>query len=174
MLSSCTPYNYSALLSTLYFANYSVTFILFFLTIHNLLNSNNNIYSISFLLKYSKQRLSTFILAFVSLLGIPPLNLFAPKFAASANAWVFGGGFFFVFVMLSIFLSFALYLQVFDILFKHKLAVVHFVKSAVGFNSSALDNGESGSAAALNNLGAFCLFGFLVFKDTFVLLGVFL
>ena len=158
--------NYSSVLSILYFVSYSVTFTLFFLTISHSLDYGNNLYSIVFFLKYSTRRFSFFIIAFVALLGIPPFNLFAPKFAALTSVYGCGGFFIFFCALSSVFLSFALYLQVFDVLFKPALEKPQIVKStekrpAAPCSEVFLDS------RMLVFFCFFCGLGFLIFKDLF-------
>lgn len=158
----------------LYFVNYSAAFIMLFITVGTYLNINNNIYAITYFLKYSRCRYQFFVLSYIALLGVPPFSLFAPKFAALSSSWSFGGGFLFMSALLSVFTSFALYLQVFDILFKTKLSRSQLIKHSTASFMKHETAFCYSDALVLLFLAIFCILGFLVFKDTFFIFNVFL
>jgi len=94
MLTIYSTYNYSSVLSMLYFVNYSAAFIMLFITVGTYLNINNNIYAITYFLKYSRCRYQFFVLSYIALLGVPPFSLFAPKFAALSSSCLLVGVFY--------------------------------------------------------------------------------
>lgn len=178
MLTAPVYFNYSIIISFLYFANYAFTFLLFFLIIFNIVGLNNNISFILSFLNYSKKIYLFFVLTLVAFLGIPPFALFAPKFLALVNIWVYSSWFFFCFTLLAVFLSFALYLQIFDTLFSFKRNTGFRIAS---FDLSGLFSaGLFYSIKKYNNfknltvLAFLILTGFIYFKDLFLFLTMFI
>lgn len=178
MLASTLSFNYSVVLSLSYFINYAFIFLLFFFLIFDVLNLNNNVYFIVTYLKFSKRFYSFFILALISFLGVPPFSIFSSKFAALTNSWVFSNLFFFLFVLLTVFLSFALYLQIFDTMFS-TTKNSNFCFTVLEFSGMFTPNlfYKKKNYILLKNitiLGLFLLFGFIVFKDFILFLFLFI
>lgn len=174
MLISANAFNYSSILSILYFVNYSTTFILFFLAVNRYFKDTSNIFYIAYFLRYSKSGYLFFIIAFISFLGIPPLSLFAPKFAALSSIWLFGGVFVFVFAIGSVFLSFALYLQVFDILFKYRVDKSVTSRLILVTQLTTQKGNDYKPIKLFTYLSVFCMFSFLLFKDSFFVFSLFM
>lgn len=177
MLVSSANVNYSFAVSFLYFFNYAITFILFFFVLYRYLSIKSNLHYNITLLKYSKRVFYFYIAALLSFLGVPPFSSFAPKFAALTLSWAFGNLYFYLFLLITVFVSFALYLQVFDTVFKTK-----FNKTICSFFDFELNSGFVTFTKTLNYTSVKCLiigfflilFGFFFFKDFFFLFTLYL
>ena len=117
MLAPICYSNYTHLIVIAYFLSYCISLMGLCAFFAPYLSVTPNIYQLSTYLNYSKQKTKLFAVVFVSFLGLPPLFAFAPKFACLTQVWVYGGWVLFFLVLTASFLSFALYLQVFDVLF---------------------------------------------------------
>lgn len=117
MLAQIFLENNSYASAIIYFFFYSFTLLCFFNTIKNL-KTNANIAYLAAYANYSPSIKTVLLCVFVSFLGIPPMFLFSSKFNSLSLIWVNNTSFTFVLALLVTFLSFALYVQVLDLLFK--------------------------------------------------------
>lgn len=117
MLAPTCCSNYTHLIIIAYFISYCVTLLGFCAFFAPYLAVTSNIHQLITYLNYNKHKTKLFAVVFVSFLGLPPFLTFAPKFACLTQIWVYNGWALFFLALTASFLSFALYLQVFDILF---------------------------------------------------------
>lgn len=172
MLAPTCFSNYTHLVVIAYFVSYCVTLLGFCAFFAPYLAVTANIYQLTAYLNYSKQKTKLFALVFVSFLGLPPFLTFAPKFACLTQIWVYSGWTIFFLALTASFLSFALYLQVFDVLFvKRKRTKLLQNSQPKKLNLRAF------RTYAVNVFLAFALFfvigGVFFFKDLIVLLSCF-
>lgn len=178
MFSTFANFNFSAIISFCYFMAYALSFIVFFYTTNPFTRYSTNLHTINLLLKYNKTLYIFFVFNLVSFLGIPPFFLFAPKFAGLLNSWVYSNLIFFFTALTTVFLSFTLYLQLFDLLFvtnDSHLDVFALVKKATIAEARNMSlTKEYCTHVVLVSLVLFTSVGFLLFKDFFVCISLFI
>lgn len=178
MFNTFASFNFSAVISFSYFVAYALSFIIFFYTTNPFTKYTTNLHAISLLLKYNKALYIIFVFNLIAFLGIPPFFLFAPKFTGLLSTWAFSNVLFFIIALATVFLSFSLYLQLFDLLFvtnETSLDVFNLVNKAA--------NAEVSSLALVGRYNVFIILitlvfisavGFILFKDFFVCLSLFI
>lgn len=177
MLTVLNTSNLNVILAFLYMFYYSLTFFLFFFLIFNEVQTNQNLNATALILNFSKNKKNLLVLTLMSFLGIPPLAIFAAKFSGLAGLWNQNQYLFFFLGLLSTFISFALYLQMFDMLFSKKIKSVNVFKLVKhSLNLYKLSEKKIKIYEyyyILFVLSFFVLFGVLFFKDFIILLKLF-
>lgn len=171
-------FNYSVIISFFYFLSYAFAFIIFFYLTNAYSKFSTNLHQIVALLKYNKSYFYFFICNLLTFLGIPPFFLFSSKFAGLTITWEFSNFIFFFVTLLVVFFSFALYLQLFDLLF---MSTTKFNDNAlvlkqilVENQSNFFNNYNYNIYFILTSLSVISIFGFLLFKDLFFCLSIFI
>lgn len=164
--------NYTHLAVLAYFSSYCITLLGFCAFFAPYLSATPNIYQLVAYLSYNKKKFKLFALVFLSFLGVPPVLAFGPKFACLAQVWVYSGWTLFFFALTASFLSFALYIQVFDMLFAKRKHLQVLQKS----NPKRL-NLKAFRAYPTNlyfsAIAFFVLGGIFFYKDFILVLGIF-
>ena len=177
MLEFSLILNFSAILSFMYFTSYSITFILFFYIISKYTPYSTNLHQIINMLKYNKTRYYIFVVVLLAFLGIPPFLLFTAKFSSLVIFWNYSNFIFFFITLLVVFLSFALYVQLFDLLFKTNTRFndnqnLITTLTTVELSSTFTDCSYKLHFAIIS-LTAVSVFGFFFFKDLFFCISIF-
>ena len=158
--------------SVCYFIFYSSVIINFCIIFRAQLKTTTNIYALFPFLEYSKQKLYLFLISIFAALGVPPCSLFIPKFAGLTAVYYNSTWIVFIYTLLITFLSFTLYLQLFDGLFKKKRN--HFLRNY--FTLKIKQKKTHKNFLAKNAEFHFLILTFssiLFFKDIFNILYVF-
>lgn len=168
--------NFSFIVALLYFSFYSVSLFLFFICLAPFLNVSNNLNYLSRLCRYDRFLYGLLICSIFSLVGVPPLCLFAPKFAGLMILWVNSAYFFFFFAFLLTILSFTVYIQIFDLLFSWnhqfndsciEMKYVQLIRSIpIIFDVYS-------KRMFILSFAFVTVFGFFWFKDFFFLISIF-
>lgn len=176
MLNTYYIVNYSFIISFLYFCSYIIVFFIFFFIINIYTNYSTNFFQIVELIKYSKNYYYIFVIIMLTFIGIPPLLIFTSKFAALTVSWFFNNFIFFLTTLFITFLSFTLYLNVFDLLFKTNIKLNYFFNILKEFNKNNrierlfIQNYSKNIIIIL--LLFLSIFGFFFFKDLFLCLFI--
>ena len=177
MFDTLTSFNFSAVISFSYFIAYAISFIIFFYLTNPYTTYTTNLHAIGLLLKYNKALYTIFVLNLIAFLGVPPFFLFAPKFAGLLASWTFSNTVFFSTALVTVFLSFSLYLQLFDLLFATNEtgldAFTLYANAANSENRSIKLTRNYNVLIVLITLVFLCSTGFLLFKDFFLCLSLF-
>ncbi len=168
--------NTSFILSLIYFMFYSISFVLLFFCVEKELKITTNLSLLSNILKYNVIKKKMFTLSILSLIGVPFLALFAPKFASLTIVWKHSNYIFFGYLLITTFISFAIYIQLFDLLFNKKnksniiIKILKNKTKEIKTNLNLRLNYQETKKLIILTFGVLSFF--LIFKDIFFLITI--